>query len=151
MTIVQLLKPAEVAAALKISTKHLHDLAVAGEIAFINIGTHKRKVMRFHPDDVSAFVESRRVTVPPAFRPFRSADSRLDGSVDFAAMAEKARAERLSQAAKDRKERIAHNGAISRRRLTDPEERAYQNLIDLAVQNDKERAKRRKERREKTK
>ncbi|TBB67723.1 DNA-binding protein [Rhizobium ruizarguesonis] len=75
-----LLTLAEVAATLKVSTRHLRDLATAGQIAFINVGSQKRYIMRFHPDDVAEFIRSRRVRLgrPSAARTGHQAQSNVD-------------------------------------------------------------------------
>jgi len=76
-----LLTLAEVAATLKISTRHLRDLATGGQIAFINVGSQKRYIMRFHPDDVAEFIRLRRTRLgrPPVAR----SEHQFQLNVDF--------------------------------------------------------------------
>lgn len=52
-----LLTAREAAAMLAISERHLWSLTAAGELPFIRVGT---RGVRFLPDDLTAWIESRR-------------------------------------------------------------------------------------------
>ncbi|MEX2741063.1 helix-turn-helix domain-containing protein [Rhizobium mongolense] len=68
-----LLTPAAAAKILAISAKQLHDLTVAGEIHFVNIGLgNKRPTRRYLPADIDEFIARRRTTVAPPARGKRS-------------------------------------------------------------------------------
>jgi len=60
-----LLTPAQAAEILAISTKQLHALTAAGEIAFVNVGVGTRPARRYRPEDIEEFVAQRRTIVHP--------------------------------------------------------------------------------------
>ena len=88
----QLLTLSEVAHLLRISTRHLRDLASAGEIAFINLGTKNRFTMRFRQTDLDAFIEARIVHMQPKSRRSEHAAPAAVGGVDFLAILESRKA-----------------------------------------------------------
>ncbi|CDM56310.1 MULTISPECIES: helix-turn-helix domain-containing protein [Rhizobium] len=51
---------------LTISTKQLRDLAIAGEIAFVDVGLSSRPSRRYLLADIEEFIAKRRTTVTPA-------------------------------------------------------------------------------------
>jgi hypothetical protein len=68
-----LLMPAATAKILAISVKQLKELAVAGEISFVNIGLgHKRPTRRYLPADIDEFIARRRTTAAPLVHGKRS-------------------------------------------------------------------------------
>ena len=60
-----LMKPAEAADRLGISTKTLMAHVAAGRLRFINVGTEKRKVHRFTTYNLQTFIEKQKVREIP--------------------------------------------------------------------------------------
>lgn len=60
-----LLLPSQAAEILAISTKQLHALTAAGEIAFVNVGVATRPTRRYRPEDIEEFIAQRRTITRP--------------------------------------------------------------------------------------
>ncbi|MCV9997302.1 helix-turn-helix domain-containing protein [Pararhizobium sp. YC-54] len=61
----QLLTPAEAAKLLAISTIHLHDLAIHGDISYVNVGAgKKRETRRYRLTDIQRFEQDRTLISP---------------------------------------------------------------------------------------
>lgn len=97
-----LLRPKEAAAYLGIGETKLRELVHRGLLPWIDLsGGEKRKAMRFHPDDLDAFIASaRRQSTRPSTSPetatSKSASSN-SGAFDFEAL----RAQRLREKQKN--------------------------------------------------
>jgi len=71
-----LLRPDEVAEMLAVSRRTIYRLARAGEIASVPLGAN----LRFKPEDIAAFIESRRRAVGAKTDPLRSGGRALTAS-----------------------------------------------------------------------
>lgn len=54
----------QAAEALSVSVRHLLHLTTDGEIPFVNVGRGLRMTRPYEPEDIQAFIESRKVTHP---------------------------------------------------------------------------------------
>lgn len=62
--IASLLTLEQAAEALSVSVRHLLHLTTDGEIPFVNVGRGLRMTRPYEPEDIQAFIESRKVTHP---------------------------------------------------------------------------------------
>ncbi|MBU1313595.1 MAG: helix-turn-helix domain-containing protein [Alphaproteobacteria bacterium] len=91
----KLLTLKEVAEILAVSERTVRDFVDKGEIPFVDIGHgNRRRLMRFLPADVDAFIDRRRTTARPSLPPRKATPAATAaGAVDFLAILAKRKAD----------------------------------------------------------
>lgn len=100
-----LLTPEQAAEALSISVRHLLHLTEDGEIAFVNVGRGMRKIRRYDPVDIQAFIESGKVTEAPREASVSARTSKRERFEQYTPLDFKALREEIRQKKKDERQK----------------------------------------------